>query len=52
MIKKLSNMVKFLKLSKLKFRWHQKKEKNQKKKIKECMKFYTKIQKRKENKLN
>ena len=45
-------MEKYSKLSKLKFKWHQKKEKNLKKKIKECMKHYIKTLKRKGNRLN
>lgn len=45
-------MEKFLKPSKLKYKWLQKKEKNLKKKIKECTKHFTKILKKKESKLN
>lgn len=51
MIKKLNNMEKYLKLNKQSSKWLWRKEKIKRQNIRECMKLYIKVLKKKENKL-
>lgn len=51
MIKKLNNMEKYLKPNKQSSKWLWRKEKIKRQNIRECMKLYIKVLKKKENKL-